>query len=135
MKELLRVCTSESPSKNEIETFIQTDGVSLGSPLGPTFADIYMFETENQLLSQPNLCNPLYYRRYVDDIMAFFNSKEDLEIFKSKMQITSALEFTHEEAKGNSIHLSSIKMESFKPQPLLNQQIKVYIQTLTPSPT
>ena len=48
MKETFRVCTTETPFTFKTETFIQNDGVSMGSPLGPTFADIYMSEIENK---------------------------------------------------------------------------------------
>ena len=110
MKQLLQICTTETPFSFKNETFIQTDGVSMGSPLGPTFADMYMSEIENKILLQPDQCNPQYYRRYVDDILAIFNSKEDIETFKSKLQRSSVLEFTHEEAEGNSFHFLDVSL-------------------------
>ena len=110
MKEFLRVCTTETPFTSKTETFIQTDGVSMGSPLVPTFAHIYMSEFENNILSQPDPRNPSYYRRCVDDILAIFSNQKDLESFKSKMQNTSALDFTHEEAEGNSFHFLGISL-------------------------
>ena len=43
-------------------TFLQSDGVSMSSPLGPTLAHIYMSHLENKLLSQNNKkSNPIVY--------------------------------------------------------------------------
>ena len=42
MEELLIVCTTETHFQFCGRTYVQVDGVSMGSPLGPTFADFYM---------------------------------------------------------------------------------------------
>ena len=48
--------------------FEQTDGVAMGSPLGPTFADIFLSWHEHSWLSNcPTHFKPVYYHRYVDD--------------------------------------------------------------------
>ena len=39
MKELLLICTTETPFQFNGKSYVQLDGVSMGSPLGPTFAD------------------------------------------------------------------------------------------------
>ena len=39
---LLIICTTKTPFRFDNQTYIQTDGVSMGSPLGPTLADFYM---------------------------------------------------------------------------------------------
>ena len=69
MIQLLQFCTTETPLSFRTETFNQTDGVSMVSPLGETF--------KNKILSQLDQCNhPQCYRRYVDNILAIFNSKK-----------------------------------------------------------
>ena len=52
LRSLLEICTKETPFKHGDQEFIQVDGVSMGSPLGPTFADFYMSHVESTLLSQ-----------------------------------------------------------------------------------
>ena len=42
MRKLPQVCTSETPFHFCGKTYVQIDGKSMGSPLGPTFADFYM---------------------------------------------------------------------------------------------
>ena len=50
----------------------QVDGVAMGSPLGPVFADIFMNFTEKSWLDKcPIEFKPLYYRSYVDDTLGY----------------------------------------------------------------
>ena len=49
------------------KTYKQCDGVSMGSPLGVTFANFYMTHVENQVLTELPDIKPLIYCRYVDD--------------------------------------------------------------------
>ena len=49
MRELLVTCTTEVPFRNiNGDMYVQRDGVSMGSPLGPTFANFFMAEVENR---------------------------------------------------------------------------------------
>ena len=59
LRELLKICTQETPFLFKNQHYIQCDGVSMGSPLGPTFADFYMSHLENLLLSQDRISNPV----------------------------------------------------------------------------
>ena len=43
----------------------QTDGCTMGDPFSVTFSNIYMTKMERDVL---NPFNPIFYRRYVDDI-------------------------------------------------------------------
>ena len=51
LKELLFICTQCTPFKFDEQLYIQTDGVSMGSPLGPTFADFFTSQIERHILS------------------------------------------------------------------------------------
>ena len=97
MRELLLICTTETPFNFDDKVYIQKDGVSMGSPLGPTFADYYMASMENTLLSQNRESNPKYYKRYVDDILAVFSKASHVNWFKTRMKRLTILNFTHEE--------------------------------------
>ena len=50
----------------------QIDGVTMGSPLGPTWSNFFMANLENKLLQKESDTNPKLYLRYVDDIFAIF---------------------------------------------------------------
>ena len=51
------------------ELYNQTDGVAMGSPLGPVIANIFMVELERKTL--PKLRNYMMpWKRYVDDTIA-----------------------------------------------------------------
>ena len=45
----------------------QTDGVAIGSPLGPLLANMFMSSLEEKLELEGKL--PDYYRKYVDDTL------------------------------------------------------------------
>ena len=50
MKELLLLCTREGHFTFNEETYIQTDGVMMGSPLGSLIAIIYMSDLESKII-------------------------------------------------------------------------------------
>ena len=62
--------------------FHQIDGVAMGSPLGPLFANIFMsFHEKTWLSNCPSLFKPLLYRRYVDDCFLLFRSLDHIPLF------------------------------------------------------
>jgi hypothetical protein len=76
MCKLLTICTTKNPFKSPTgETFMQVDGVSMGSPLGPLFANFYMANLENNILNDLDT-KPLIYCRYVDDIFVVIDNIE-----------------------------------------------------------
>ena len=53
--------------------YVQTEGVGMGLPLGPTFANIFMCFNENKWLNDcPSEFRPVLYKRYVDDCFVMF---------------------------------------------------------------
>ena len=44
---MLILCTENDYFTFECRTYVQTDGVAMGSRLGPVLADIFMIEFEN----------------------------------------------------------------------------------------
>ena len=60
----------------------QTDGMAMGSPLGPTFANIFMCHLEELILDQcPAEFKPLFYKRYVDDTFVLFREQSHAQMF------------------------------------------------------
>ena len=67
MKELLILFTKNVHFTFNNETYIQVDGVAMGSPLGPVLANIFMVELETFVI--PNLNKKVkLWKRFVDDI-------------------------------------------------------------------
>ena len=50
--------------------YMQVDGVTIQSPLGPVLADIFMIELEKAILPELTECIK-YWKRYVDDTVSF----------------------------------------------------------------
>ena len=57
----------------------QTDGVAMGSPLGPAPANNFVGYYENKLLTSVE--KPLLYTRYVYDTFAIFSSETEADKF------------------------------------------------------
>ena len=55
MKEPLIICTKNAKFTFNNETYIQVDGVAMGSPLGPLLVSIFMVKLEASII--PNLNN------------------------------------------------------------------------------
>ena len=60
----------------------QKEGLGMGLPLGPTFANIFMCFHEKAWLDEcPFEFKPIFYRRYVDDVFLLFRSKSHVSLF------------------------------------------------------
>ena len=110
IRKLLIICTTKTPFSFDNQTYIQTNGVSMGSPLGPTLADFYMENLEGNLLRQDRASNPKFYKRYVDDILAIFHKESHVNIFKQRLHRSSVLNFTHEEMTGNTFNFLDLSL-------------------------
>ena len=67
---MLILCTKNVYFTFNEEVYKETDGIAMGSPLGPVLADAFMVEFENKIVPvlQENLS---FYKRYVDDTICF----------------------------------------------------------------
>ena len=110
MRQLLKICTTATPFSFNGTNYVQKEGVSMGSPLGPTFADFYMSHVENYLLSQNRVSNPVFYVRYVDDTLAIFNSNNHVRHFINRLKANSVLNFTFDKMTDNCFNFLDIKL-------------------------
>ena len=70
---LLTICMSESLVLFDGEYYKQIDGVAMGSPLGPTFVNIFLcFYEQIWLENCPVDFKPVVCRRYVDDTFLLY---------------------------------------------------------------
>ena len=70
MFEMLSLTLKESIILFDNKYYSQIEGVVMGSPLGPTLDDIFLCYIESNWLKDcPKDFKPVYYKRYVDDIL------------------------------------------------------------------
>ena len=81
-KKMLLKCSSGLFLYNDV-WYEQTDGVAMGSPLGPSFANMFMADLEQKHFEdmvKPSFFPTVYYR-YVDDTFCLFNTEDDATQF------------------------------------------------------
>ena len=88
------------------------DGVTMGSPLGPTLANAFLVYNEKNWLEHfPLEYRPFYYRRYVNDIFVLFNSAEHLKRFHSYLNSRHLnISFTIENEKDNRMSFLDVNI-------------------------
>ena len=102
MRELLVLCTTEVPFTFNNEMYMQVDGVMMGSPLGPLFANIFMCELENRLI--PSLNGKISnWVRYVDDTFCLIKDGEEHYVLNELNAYHPNIQFTQEVEKDNAI--------------------------------
>ena len=95
-KELLLFATKDVEFSFNNLMYRQTDGVAMGSPLGPLLANVFVGSLEERLFNQSNL--PLLYKRYVDDVFAIFSRKDQCYDFLQRLNLLHpSIQFTCEE--------------------------------------
>ena len=79
---LLPLATQESYFMFNDILYKQKGGMTMGSPLGPTMANVFLSFYQMKWLEQcPNEFKSVFYRRYVDDIFGLFESAQHLSKF------------------------------------------------------
>ena len=83
----------------------QVDGVDMGSPLRPSFANAFLAHYEQIWLSdRPDEFTPVYYKRYVGNIFVLFRSPHHLEKFNEYLNTKHAnIKFTSEKEVNGSL--------------------------------
>ena len=70
LKDLLLLCTKQVHFQYDGSNYLQSEGVAMGSPLGPILANIFLTELELNVL--PTIDNKIInWKRYVDDTLAY----------------------------------------------------------------
>ena len=90
LRQLLKISTTQTPFNSVSgNIYQQIDGVSMGTPLGPTFANFYMCNLENKTFSDIPTIKPLIYTRYVDDIFLVVDNFQQIETLKNTFENNS----------------------------------------------
>ena len=92
--------------------YCQIDGVAMGSPLGPTLANIFLAHYEEKWLNDcPVQFKPQLYRRYVDDIFLLFDKRDHVKKFLRYMNSRHKnMKFTYEEEQNDILPFLDIKI-------------------------
>ena len=77
---LFDICVQNNYFRFKEEFFRQKHGISMGSPLSPVLANIFMEFFESELMPAIPI-QPTFYARYVDDVIIFWPDDQDFGTF------------------------------------------------------
>jgi hypothetical protein len=104
LRSLLETCIKRSHFQFNGAFYDQIDGVSMGSPLGPLFANVFMSHLESKIMSQLSRLGVKHWMRFVDDIFALLTSKEKADnVLDYLNKQHPNIKFTVEHEKDNSL--------------------------------
>ena len=109
LKKLLTLCTKNVHFSFNNDIYIQSDGVAMGSPLGPVLANIFMVKLENDVI--PTLSNLTLWKRYVDDTIAVIKNGEMNNILQKLNSFHPFIKFTCEVETDNCIAFLDVNIE------------------------
>ena len=111
-RNLLELATKDIMFYFNGKLYKQIDGVAMGSPLGPTLANIFMCFYEQQWLRDcPEIFKPSHYFRYVDDTFLLFKSRDQVENFLNYMNSKHPnIKFTCEYENQNTLSFLDIRI-------------------------
>ena len=104
-KELLGIAVKESPFLFNDKLYMQTDGVAMGSCLGPSFANAFLCHHETRWISDcPDSFKPVFYKRYVDDTFLLFSDLQHVTQFLNYLNSKhDNIKFTCDLEKNNTL--------------------------------
>ena len=112
MRAMLRLCTTRAPFRApDGKLFYQIDGIAMGSPLGPLFAQAFMAQVEQTVFNSGTVTKPALYCRYVDDILVDVDGLDHLHLLKSQLEQISGLEFTIELSVDDKINFLDVSLD------------------------
>ena len=105
MKDLLTLAANDCIFTFNEKFYVQIDGCAMGSPVGPSFANIFLSHYEKLWLQDcPQDFKPLFYRRYVDDTFLVFREQSHVLLFLNYLNNKHPnIKFTSETEKDHSI--------------------------------
>ena len=109
LAQLLEVATTNQLFQFDGQLYEQTDGVAMGSPLGPLMANVFMCHLEDKLARDGMI--PSLYKRYVDDTLARMpNNVAAAEFLTTLNGLHPSLKFTMEVPSDNMIPFIGIEI-------------------------
>ena len=114
LRELLSLATKECYFLFNGSLYKQIDGVSMGSCLGPSLANIFMCYMERKWLNDcPEDLKPLLYKRYVDDTFLVFETRYQIPRFLEYLNTKHHnIEFTAEVEENKTLSFLDIHVHN-----------------------
>ena len=101
---MLLIATEKTHFQFKGNFFDQIDGVAMGSPLGPLFANVFMQDFETKHMQELESLGVNKWYRYVDDIFATVSVKDQASsILKFLNEQHKNIKFTIEYEKNNKL--------------------------------
>jgi len=123
---LLQLAVDDSYFSFNNKLYKQTDGMSMGSPLGPLFANIFLSHYESKWLEESPV-KPSLYKRYVDDTLWFLPADADIPLLMTFMNSRHPnMRFTYETENNNSINFIGVTITHTSSNNLHGYQTSVY---------
>ena len=111
LKKLISDCCSKTAFSFGNEIYKQTDGVSMGSSLGPVLANIILTEFEKTVVQELINCGTIkYYKRYVDDTLLLIKPSNIPALLKIFNKFDENLKFTVDKFPEGIVHFLDIKI-------------------------
>ena len=124
MRDLLYLCTKNAHFSLNNKTYLQLDGIAMGSPLGAVLANIFMVELKRNII--PTLSNDiLLWKRYVDDTICFIKLTSINKVLETLNSYHKNMKFTIEIETENKISFLNVLLICN------NSSIRTYIWTNT----
>ena len=117
-EKLLRLATKESFFIFNKNFYKQFDGVVMGSPLGPTLDNSFLYYGETKWLDKcPEEFKPVFYRRYVDNVFVLFRKEEHLKLILNYLNSCHEnIKLTSEKETNNKLSFLDIEIPRDKNQ-------------------
>ena len=111
----------------------QIDGVSMGSPLGPTLANVFLCHWEEIWLQKcSEKFKPIYYKRYMDDTFLLFSAKDHIKkFFRYINSRHKSMSFTYEEENDNKLPFLDVLVS----REVSSSQLKTFSTNIYRKPT
>ena len=120
---LLNVATKGQLFQFDGALYEQTDGIAMGSPLGPLLANVFMSFIEDTLERQGKL--PSFYRRYVDDAVSAMPDLATATSFLHTLNsVHNSVKFTIDVEKNGKLPFLGTELLNHEPQ----IKTKVYLK-------
>ena len=109
LRTLLELCTKKMHFSFNGKIYKQTDGVAMGSPLGPVLANIFMVHLEQEMI--PRLTGEMAsWYRYVDDTFTFIKDGKIEFVQQTLNSFHKDISFTYETEKNNNISFLDVNV-------------------------
>ena len=101
---LIDLCLKNSCFQFENNYYKQIFGIAMGNPLSPVLASLFLEHVESEMLPGYSGVQPIFWKRYVDDVLSLVSKNFDLENYLDFINsLYPTLKFTYEWESNNKI--------------------------------